>query len=343
MTARSSTPRRPLKSPVLDVFAIGDTVLDTFINVQDDAVHCNLNRSACQIAFTLGEKVPVDGLTKIPGAGNASNAAVASKRLGLTSAIYATIGRDEVGRSILARWNEEGVQTTFVAKSHEFETNHHIVLSYKGERTILICHNPYHYELPKRLPRIKRLYYTSLGKNHQALEHELLSYLEAHPEVRVTFQPGTHQLQRLARGLTNVLVRTDILAMNREEAELFLEQPKGADLHDQLKRLIDLGPRIAIITDGEHGSYASDGTQAWFCDPFPVPCLERTGAGDAYAATFSWALDKGFSLAEAMRHATANSASVIQFVGPQAGLLTREGVERLMRKYSQIQPTLFTV
>lgn len=337
MPARSSKPSRSSKAPVLDVFSIGDTVLDTFIDIQDDAVHCNLDRSGCQICFSLGEKVPVNGLTKIAGAGNASNAAVASRRLGLSSAIYATIGRDEAGRSIMKRWIEEGVQTTYVAQSREFETNYHTVLNYKGERTILIYHHPYRYSLPKRLPAIKRMYYTSLGKNHEGFERELLAHLSAHPEIRVTFQPGTHQLQRLARGLTNVLVRTDIIAMNREEAELFLEQPKSAAIAEQLQRLLDLGPRIAIITDGEHGSYASDGQQAWFCNSFPVPCLERTGAGDAYTATFTWAVDKGFSIPEAMRHATANSASVIQFVGPQAGLLTREGVERMMRKYGQIQ------
>lgn len=343
MPTRSSKPSRSTKAPVLDVFSIGDTVLDTFIDIQETAVHCRLDRTGCQICFRLGEKVPVDGLTKIPGAGNASNAAVASRRLGLSSAIYATIGRDEAGRSILKRWIEEGVQTTFVAQSHEFETNYHTVLSYKGERTILIYHHPYHYALPKRLPPLKRLYYTSLGKNHQGFERELLAHLTAHPEIRVTFQPGTHQLQRLARGLTNVLVRTDIIAMNREEAELFLEQPAGASIKDQLQRLLELGPRIAIITDGEHGSYASNGTEAWQCDSFPVPCLERTGAGDAYTTTFTWAIDKGFSIPEAMRHATANSASVIQFVGPQVGLLNREGVERMMRKYSQIQPKPLTI
>ncbi len=339
MRTRSSTPSRSSRSSTLDVFSIGDTVLDTFLDIQDQAVHCSLDASHCQITFQLGEKVPVEGITKIPAAGNASNAAIAARRLGLSSAIYATIGRDEAGRAIMKRWKEEHIDTRFVSISQEQETNAHTVLRYKGERTILIYHNPYPYALPKRLPSFKRVYYTSLGADHQTFERELLAHLEAHPEIRMTFQPGTHQLKRLARGLTNTLVRTDIIAMNREEAELFLEQPSGAPLHDQLRHLVELGPRIAVITDGEHGSYASDGKQFWFCASFPVPCLERTGAGDAFATTFTWAIDKGFSIPEAMRHATANSASVIQFVGPQAGLLSRDGLERLMRKYAQIQPT----
>lgn len=338
MSSRSSKPARLLKAPVLDVFSIGDTVLDTFIEIQDDAVHCELDRSGCRISFELGEKIPVVSIAKVYGAGNASNAAIASRRLGLSSAIYATIGHDEAGRSIMKRWKEEGVQTTYVAKSQELETNYHTVLSYKGERTILIYHHPYRYELPKRAPVSKRLYYTSVGKDHQSLEQQLLAHLALHPDIRLTFQPGTHQLARLARGLTNILVRTDIIAMNREEAELFLEQPKKTPIPEQLRRLLELGPHMAIITDGEHGSYASDGMSAWECASFPVPCLERTGAGDAYATTFTWAIDKGFSLPQAMRYATANASSVIQFIGPQAGLLHRDGIERMAQKYKQVQP-----
>lgn len=341
LVKRRSLSHRPAPSP--HFFAIGDTALDVFVEIEQDAVHCESNTKTCQISFAFGEKVPVKDVQKFPGAGNASNAAVAAKRLGRTSAIMATIGTDAAGTLILKHWKNEGVDTSCVSRSRELATNEHIVLTHQGERTILIHHHPYPYAFPKHLPTPKRVYYTSLGSGHEEMEQALVDFLDAHPSIRVTFQPGTFQLKRGAHGTKAILAKTDILVMNKEEAARFLETPVSSSIQSQLARFLELGPRIAVITDGEQGSYTSDGHSSWFCPSFPVPCVERTGAGDAYTTTLTWAIDKGFSLPEAMRYGTANAASVIQFVGPQAGLLTREGVERLMRKYSQIQPTPFTV
>lgn len=342
-SSRRGTAKIPTSASALDFFAIGDTALDVFVEIEDGAVHCSLDTRACEISFAFGEKVPVKSVQKFPGAGNASNAAVASRRLGRNSAIFSTVGSDDAGRMILQHWKQEGVDVKFVDRSHDLATNEHIVLTFKGERTILVHHHPYSYALPLKLPGAKRVYYSSLAKGHEHLERELIEYLDAHPSVKLTFQPGTFQLRRLARGTTEILTKTDLIVMNREEAAQFLEQPASAPIHDQLNRFLELGPRIAVITDGEHGSYAAEGNKAWSCPSFPVPCIERTGAGDAYATTFSWAIDKGFSIPESMRYATANSASVIQFIGPQAGLLSRDGVERLLRKYHTICPSMLAI
>ena len=64
--------------------------------------------------------------------------------------------------------------------------------------------------------------------------------------------------------------------------------------------------------------------------PYPdqKPPLERTGAGDAFASTFVAALALGLSPEEAIRWAPINSASVVQYVGAQKGLLTKEELEQ---------------
>lgn len=325
-------------SNTIDVLAIGDTMLDVFIDVDEARVECSIDKQSCEITFPFGEKIPVKSVTRFPGAGNASNAAIGARRLGLSSTILATVGDDEAGRSILARWKREHVDTRLVRTAKDQATNYSSIITYKGERTIFVHHEPYEYTFPKRLPTPKRLYYTSLGSEHLQLEQELLAYLVQHPEVRVTFQPGTHQLRRLARGTQDILKRTDILVMNKEEAELFLEQPAGSPIAQQLERLLATGCRIAVITDGEHGSHAISRDELWSCTSFPVPSVERTGAGDSYATAFTWAIDKGYTIPQAMLYGTANAALVIQHIGPQDGLGDRQALDRVIHKYRSITP-----
>jgi ribokinase len=55
--------------------------------------------------------------------------------------------------------------------------------------------------------------------------------------------------------------------------------------------------------------------------PDPKPPLERTGAGDAFSATFTVAIAQGKSIREALMWGPINSMSVVQQVGARAGLL----------------------
>lgn len=331
----------PRTVPSLDVLSIGDTMLDVFVEINEGAVHCKADKTSCQISFVFGEKIPVESMTRVPAAGNASNAAIAAARLGLSAAICSTIGDDPEGELIRKRWKEEAVSVRYVSQPRGEATNYSTVLSFRGERTILVHHNAYTYQFPKQLPPIRRIYYTSLGKGHETLERGLLAYLAQAPKTRLTFQPGTYQLRRLATGMAEVLQHSDIVVMNKEEAELFLGRPAKEPIKKQLKRLQALGPRVSVITDGEQGCYAIEGKKAWSCKSFQVPCVERTGAGDAYTSAFTWAIDKGFSVPEAMRYGTANASSVIQFLGPHQGLLNREGLNKVIRQHQMIRPRPF--
>jgi len=93
-----------------------------------------------------------------------------------------------------------------------------------------------------------------------------------------------------------------------------------AEILDSLHRL---GPRIAVVTDGPEGAYASDGTTRYSVPayPDPSPPKERTGAGDAFSSALVAALVQGRPLSEALAWAPINAMSVVQEVGSQTGLL----------------------
>ena len=71
----------------------------------------------------------------------------------------------------------------------------------------------------------------------------------------------------------------------------------------------------------------------WFIKPYPdpKPPYERTGAGDAFSSTLVTALALGKTLPEALQWGGINSMSVVQYVGSQAGLLSREKLEEYLK------------
>ncbi|HEY4504682.1 MAG TPA: carbohydrate kinase family protein, partial [Candidatus Paceibacterota bacterium] len=93
---------------------------------------------------------------------------------------------------------------------------------------------------------------------------------------------------------------------------------------------------IVCVTDGPKGAYAFDGrtSEAYFMPPYPdkAPPYDRTGAGDAFASTFTSAVILGKGVQEALTWAPINSMSVVQKVGAREGLLTREGLEEYLTK-----------
>lgn len=328
--------------PMLDIISFGDATLDVFLqlNEEDADVKCTLHEQECQLCLDYADKIPVESVVKIPGAGNASNNAVGASRLGMHSAIVGILGDDDVGTSILAHWRKEKVSTKFVISDKKRGTNYSTVLSYRGERTILVFHEKRDYRFPKGLPDAKWVYYTSLGKGSERLHRPLLAYVKR-TGAKLCFQPGTFQLKLGAEKLSPIIAKSEMTVMNKEEAQRIVGN-ETKSMAVLLKRLRALGCNIAIITDGPKGSYTYDGKTMLKLEIMDVPVIERTGCGDAYATAFVAALHAGKDVGEAMRWGTANSASVISYVGPQRGLLRGAGMSKLLERFKDIQPKILS-
>lgn len=313
--------------PKYDLLSIGDITTDAFIRLKDAGVHCKVNTEDCELCVRFGDKVPFEYVKVVRAVGNAANAAVAGARLGLVSGLVTNLGGDENGRDCLAELQKNRVSTEFVKVHKAKPTNYHFVLWYEADRTILVNHVAYDYALPK-LPRTKWIYLTSLGANTFPYHMAIADHLEAHPEVKLAFQPGTYQMKLGTSELKRIYSRTDVFVVNVEEAQRIL----GTDAHDVkelLKQISALGPQIVIITDNTRGAYMFDHDHFYFVPmyPDPRPAFDRTGCGDAFASTFVSALAMGKSHIEAFMWAPINPMSVAQFVGAQEGLLTLEQLE----------------
>jgi len=178
---------------------------------------------------------------------------------------------------------------------------------------------------------------SSLSENSLPYHHEIAAYLKSHPETKLAFQPGTFQMKLGVQGLKDLYKLSKVFFCNVEEAHRILGTFEKLEIPVLLTKMRELGPEIVVITDGPKGAYAYDGAEGWFMPPYPdpKPPYERTGAGDAFASTFTAALALGKSIKEALMWGPINSMSVVQQVGAQKGLITREQLEKYLAEAPQ--------
>ncbi len=318
-----------------DIVSIGDIVTDAFIRLGRTSgadTHKDPSQHRDELCISFGDKIPYDFVKVISAVGNSTNAAVSAARLGLKAANITNQGQDEVGNKNLEALRENNVSTDYVFSHENMLSNYHYVLWFDAERTILVKHEAYPYQMPQDFTA-EWIYLSSMGGSSAAFHIEIEKYLDAHPEVKLAFQPGTFQITLGAERLKKIYQRSEIFFCNREEAERIL----GAQYEDNkalLATISKLGPKKVVITDGPKGAYAYDGSKFWNMPIYPdiAPPYERTGAGDAYASTIVSALALGKSFEEALMWGPINAMSVVQKIGAREGLLHRDELEAYLAK-----------
>jgi sugar/nucleoside kinase (ribokinase family) len=323
--------------PKYDIVAIGDTTIDAFIELSEASVHCSVDHTDCMLCMSFADKIPYDNLTLLP-AGNSTNNSVGSARLGMKNAFITGIGDDEQGQDIIRTLKKDGVDTSHIQVNKGVKTNFHFVLSFQGERTILIKHNKLAYKIPASLDT-EWIYFSSMAAGTEKFHKEFEKFLLKNKKVKVSFNPGTFQMRMGTARLKGIYKRTELLFLNREEAQMVLKE-ETRNVKTLLKGMHKLGVKIAIVTDGRDGSYASDGNSVWYLDEYPGPKIEATGAGDAYGTAFTAAIFYGKSIPEAMAWGTVNGGNVVKHVGPHEGLQTCAEIEGYLKKHPKFKAQL---
>lgn len=318
-----------------DFVAIGDIVVDAFIELDHDSadVSTDMDTGRKTLHMPFGSKLPYQDVTVINAVGNSPNAAVAAHRLGLRSALVCNVGSDRYGDDCLDALRTEGVDTDYVRVHEGKQTNYHYVLRYGPERTILIKHETYPYVLPDFATPPRFIYFSSIGEHGIDFHFDIARYVKAHPETKLVFQPGTFQIKLGPEKLKEIYEVTEIFFCNKEEAQEILGSTEQ-DVPTLIRAFKQLGPKLPVITDGPNGAYVVDNDdRAWHMPmyPDPAPPVDRTGAGDSFSSTFTAAIALGFSPADALAWGPINSMSVVQKIGAQAGLLTREQLEEYLK------------
>ncbi|MBK9168595.1 MAG: hexose kinase [Bryobacterales bacterium] len=94
---------------------------------------------------------------------------------------------------------------------------------------------------------------------------------------------------------------------NRQEAEELLDTLllTRSQSVAAAKKLVEMGAEAAVLSLGSLGAVASDGRRVWEVRAPAVDAVCPIGAGDALAAAFAWASERGSDFTEAVRWGVA--------------------------------------
>jgi len=331
-------------SEQFDFIAIGDVVTDAFVNL-DSVKIIEQDRGPDLMAVRYGDKIPFNWHKIIAGVGNSANAAVSATRLGLNTAYVGNVGGDRYGEEQIQALQDNNIDTQFVTVHAGEKSNYHYVLLYKADRTILVKHTEFDYKLPE-IGTPKWMYLSSMAENTLPHHMEIADYLEANESVKLAFQPGTFQMKLGLEKLSRIYKNSELFFCNVEEAKriLYAFMPKLEESVEKIETeegrkeavkilLVEMkkqGPTIPVITDGPDGAFVLDTDDSvYWCPmyPDPKPPIDRTGAGDSFSSTFTAIYAETGDVQEALLIGPLNSMNVVQYVGAQEGLQTRDQIQ----------------
>lgn len=305
--------------PISKVLTIGDATLDTFLNIHDATVECDVQKKNCRLCFSYAEKIPIRESIQTAG-GNAINVAVGLSKLGIKVAVKSELGKDNNGNLIVEALKKAKVSDQELVLDAKTQTRYSVILNFKGERTILGYHPPHVYKPLKLKAKYDWIYYSSLGPTFETVQNSLVAFLKKNKTTKLVMNPGSYPLKEKIKEVKKILPLVNVLIVNREEAERIVGATKDTALLAQ--KLIACGPPIVAITDGPRGAYAATLHGFYFAPPLPIKPISTTGAGDAFSSGFMAALVHNQDLKTALHWGIKNSSGVIQHFGAQTGLLT---------------------
>jgi len=296
-----------------DVVTFGSGVVDVFAST-------DVGEKNGKLELEVGSKYLIDGL-KVDVGGGGTNVAVAFSRFGFKTGCICGVGKDSNGEEILNCLKKEGVK--FLGKVGKGRTgysmiidsqkNDRVVLTYKGESNEI------------ELRDIKRfrtgwIYFSSLlGKSFKS--QKKLAEKMVGSGVKLAFNPSSYSIK--SQDIRGILKKSYVLILNKEEGEALCKRYKKKG--DLLEGLRSLGPNIVVVTDKDKVVKCFDGEKVYSVVPHKnVKVVERTGAGDAFAAGFVGGLIAGFSMEKCLELGVEESEAVLGHFGAKNNLIRRK-------------------
>jgi len=296
-----------------DVVSFGSAVMDVFVGTDVAEKKGFMN-------YPVGGKILIKDL-KFDVGGGGTNTGVAFARLGLKTGCICEFGNDENGNRIKELLKKERVK--FLGKTVDGElTGYSVILDSKGgDRTILTYKGANDKVTLSDITRFKTkwLYFSSLMGNSFQTQKKLAEKMKTQG-TNIAYNPSSYQIKNM--NLKSLLKITDILVLNKEEAEMLLSKNNIKE-KDMLIGLHKLIKGIAVITDKDKLISCYDGKDRYSLIPHKnIKVVERTGAGDAFASGFVAGQIVGKSIKESLELGLAESESVIRYFGAKNKLLT---------------------
>lgn len=288
-----------------------------------------------------GQNLTILEEIRLTVAGTAAGTSVDLAKLGMEVYASGAIGKDNLGDFIVSTMKGFGIDTAGLVRKSEAQTSSTMLpIRPNGERPAL--HVPGASRVFRREDidpaTVAAADFLHIGGT------PLMADFDGEP-MRDAFKYAKEQ------GVTTTY---DLLAMNtpdlKEKVELclpwvdyFMPGLEEAAIicslsrrEDVIRYFLDKGAKHTVLKMGGEGSsiawYENGGLKEIRIPAFKAEVVDSTGCGDAYCAGFITGLALGWDLEHAGRLGAAAGALVIQGLGSDAGIVSREDTIRFMEE-----------
>lgn len=279
------------------------------------------------ICFPLGSKIDVEDIIFTSGGGGTNTAATFAKQ-GFKVAYCGAIGADVAGLEIVRELKNLRIDTRFLVKKREKQTNYSIIISSgSGDKTVLVNRGASDLLAEKdinwrKIEKTKWFYIAPLRGSLRDIFGKIVDFAKNN-KIKIAANPSKQQLSLPENELKNILEKIDILFLNQEEAS-FLTKISIDDEKNIFRKLDDLCPGIAVMTKGSKGVVVSDGKNLYSAQPNPNrEIVDIVGAGDSFASGFLSDYIRHNDIEKAIQLGMANSEANLSQIGAKTGLLDK--------------------
>ncbi|OGK10677.1 hypothetical protein A2767_06325 [Candidatus Roizmanbacteria bacterium RIFCSPHIGHO2_01_FULL_35_10] len=301
---------------MFDLISIGNISIDLYF--KGDSLTFEKNR----FQLAIGGKYFVDQFhTGIGGGG--VNVAIGASKEGIRSAVMGTIGNNPFKKMILHLLEENKISTKLCTIEENYYNLSSILLSEKGERSIIHYSTPHKNILRKatsinNLIEAKIVYMGNLP-DVSLTEREVTLNLCKKNNIITVVNLGVKDCRRSKSQLKHFLSKIDVLIVNGHEfAELVKAQYKDIHFQENVIRWYfrDLEDKTVIITEGKKGSYGYMGGKVYHQKAEEVEnIVDATGAGDGYTAGFISEYFHSKDIGKSMEKGSQYASKILSRVG----------------------------
>ena len=301
----------------LDVFTIGELLVDMISDDYDDNFNCS-------------------SYSKYFG-GSPANIAMNIKKLGGNSIIAASVGKDSLGDYLIDCLKKYNIDTKYINKVDKSTSlvlvskskNTPVPIFYRGADFDL----EYNLDIEELLEKCKVVHFSSWpisqSKSREAIE-KILEQARKN-NILIGFDPNYHPMiwedgHDGIEYIKNLIKKVDIIKPSEVDAERLF----GPDTpQNQVKKFIDLGAKLVIMTLGKDGAIVTDGVKILEFETLATEIVDTTGAGDAFWSGFYTGITKGYTLKKSLELGFATSAFKLKYTGAIAHLPKIEKIKNI--------------
>ncbi len=320
------------------VICIGSATKDIFLALNDARIIDNQQDETAKklLALEFGAKVYANNFHEEVG-GGAVNVAAGLANCEIRPFIFARTSKSQTGKWILKQISKKGIKKNYMQQSGGGESEISVIISDKKHFDHVILRtgdSVDNFNLQKALEKFREkvdwIYISSQKENWLENINQVVEFAKE-KKAKIALNPSSFQISKDAQVLKNFLDKIEILFINRDEAIKLIKNIESSveDKPEKLmKKLIEYGMKVVVLTDGENGAYVTDGDNQLYTPIVKSEIIDTTGAGDAFASGFLASFIEENDIQKGLKWGINNSAGVLTGWGATEGLLSKKELSK---------------